>query len=136
MKLSRPSRFVTALVALISVLFTQLAVAAYACPGQQVEQAVTMASMAGADADHHTMPDCAEMDVDQPALCHAHMQMGNQSLDKPKLPDVSLSVAILLVPEVSDISIAYRPARAYARPATLTRAFAPPLSIQHCCFRI
>lgn len=136
MKLSRPSRFVAALVALVSVLFTQLAVAAYACPSMQVGQAMEMALMAAAEPDHHMMPDCAAMDVEQPALCHAHAQVGDQSLDKPNLPDVSSSVAILLVPEIGDIHVAYRPVHAYADASSRMRALAPPLSILNCCFRI
>lgn len=136
MKLSRPSRFVAALVALVSVLFTQLAVAAYVCPSMQVGQAMDMALMAAAAPDHHMMPDCAEMDMEQPVLCHAHAQVGNQSLDKPNLPDVSPSVAILLVPGIGDMHVAYRPTGAYAGTVSLMRASAPPLSIQNCCFRI
>ena len=136
MKLSRSSRFVAALVALVSVLFTQLAVAAYACPSMQVGQAMDVALMAAAESDHHMMPDCAEMDIEQPVLCHAHAQVGDQSLDKPNLPDVSSSVAILLVPEIGDIHVAYRPKGAFAGAPSFMRASAPPLSIQNCCFRI
>ena len=136
MKLSRSSRFAAALIALISVLFTQLAVAAYACPSMQVEQAMGMVSMTSIESGHHMMPDCEEIDIEQPALCHAHAQVGNQSLDKPDLPNVPPSVAILLVPEVSDMHIAYRPLATFADAASIRPAWAPPLSIQHCCFRI
>lgn len=134
MKLSRPSRFVAALVAVTSVLFAQLAVAAYACPSMQVEQAMAMTSMAPVESGDHMMPDCEEMDIEQPALCHAHAQIGNQSLDKPELPNVSPSVAILLIPEVRNMHVVYRPVAITAdaiRPVSV-----PPLSIQHCCFRI
>ena len=136
MKLSRPSRFVAAVIALISVLFTQLAVAAYACPSMEVGQAMMTASMAAAEADHHMMPDCEEVDMEQLVLCHAHTQVGKQTLDKPDLPNVSPSVAVLLVPVVSDIHVAYRPVAPSANTAALRPASAPPLSIQNCCFRI
>lgn len=59
------SRATAALVALLCVLFAQLAVAAYACP-----------MPAQADC-------CMAMDESEPALCQAHCQQGDQSFDKP-----------------------------------------------------
>lgn len=136
MKKPRPSRFIAAVIALISVLFTQLAVAAYACPGMEVGQAMMTASMAAAEVDHHMRPDCEVIDMEQPVFCHAHTQVGKQSLDKPDRPNVSPSVAVLLVPVVSDIHVAYRPVAPSADAAAFRPATAPPLSIQYCCFRI
>lgn len=121
MKLSRPLRSIAALVALCSLLFMQLAVAAYACPVLTVAAATS---------------DCARMDMEQPALCHAHAQPGHQSLDKPDIPQVSPFVA-------ADLTVTLLPATTVASPLQelptdllLTRATAPPLAIRHCCFRI
>jgi len=135
MNLSRPSRFIATLVALFSVLFTQLAVAGYACPDMEISRAMEMAAMS-AEMNHGMMTDCEDMDLEQPSLCHEHAQSGKQSLDKPQLPNVSPSMAILLVPAVGDIHLAWRPDTYHAEASRLMRTSAPPLSIRNCCFRI
>ncbi|HYC41627.1 MAG TPA: hypothetical protein VEB70_01420, partial [Noviherbaspirillum sp.] len=73
MRFTRHSRFVTALVALFSVLFMQLAVAAYACP--TIKATPEIAAQAGwASAESHSeMGGCeGGVDVEQPALCFAY----------------------------------------------------------------
>lgn len=136
MKLSRPSRYFAALLAVVSVLFSQLAVAAYACPGFLGTPAMEIAVVMLDHADQHVMPDCDEMDSAQPALCHAHMQAGDQSLDKPLSPNVPPAVAVLLAPAISNLRIVPPPVLFYADAAWLRRSSEPPLSIQNCCFRI
>jgi hypothetical protein len=137
MKLSRRSRLATALFALVSVLFMQFAVAAYACPSLRTGQASESMVMQIQAADHQNMAGCEGMvDTEQPQLCHAHSQVGNQSLDKPAAPDVPPSAAILLMLVINDVDVAYRPIAARAETARLMQASAPPLSIQNCCFRI
>ena len=136
MKLPRPIRFAAALVALVGVLFAQLAVAAYACPGQWGAQADAIVSATAMAEEHQAMPDCAEIDMEQPALCQAHARAGDQSLDKPQAPNVPPAVAILLVPAMQDPYVAHRPLAADTDTAFLTRVSDPPLSIRHCCFRI
>lgn len=135
MKLSRPSRFVAALVALFGVLFMQFAVASYACPGHQTGQAdEPVAISAGAGIQY--MEDCEGMDLEQPGLCHAHDQAGTQSLDKPDLPQArpffSTGSALTLLPP----DAVYLPSAGQFAEVQLTRSIAPPLSIQNCCFRI
>lgn len=131
MRLSRSSRFFAALLAVVSVLFSQLAMAAYACPGLPTSQAMALV----AEADH-VMPDCEQMDSAQPALCHAHMQAGDQTLDKPPSPNVPPTVAVLLMPAMSDLHLALPPVVFYTDVAGLRRSSDPPLSIRNCCFRI
>lgn len=127
MKHIRHFRIVTTFVALLCVLFTQCAVAAYACPGM----GLAMSQAAGQAA----MPDCHGTDAMQPALCHAHDQSGKQSLDKPEIPPVlpfvpvRLVASLVLADDGSSASVAPIP-----EPA-LARATAPPLSIANCCFR-
>ena len=80
----RRNRLITVLFALVSLLFMQLAVAGYVCPGAGSRMAET-AAMAEAD-----MP-CAEsmslhMDDGQPGLCHAHCQAGQASVHKHESP--------------------------------------------------
>lgn len=126
MRLTRPSRFLAALVTLFCLLFTQLAVAAYACPGAG---AMTAAASSG------SMPDCTDMEMPQLMLCAAHCEAGHQSLDTPGTPHVQPFVAAALAVVLSGDSRQY--ALAAAPPTDrLTRSTAPPLTIRNCCFRI
>lgn len=136
MKLARPTRLVAALIALISLLFMQLAVASYACPGMTT--ALSGHAMALApDSGMHDMPGCAgSIDKQQPGLCHAHGHASQQSLDKPEPPPVQPFVAVALTQVLSSIDTTYHPTRPAQDALFLTRAMAPPLAIRHCCFRI
>jgi hypothetical protein len=125
MKLSRPSRFIAALLTIFSLLFTQLAVAAYACPASNAAAMSAMGDMAG----------CQAMDMDQQGLCAAHCDPGHQSLDTPGAPHVQPFVAAALA-VVLISAHAQQPAAALPDAYRLTRTTAPPLSIRNCCFRI
>ncbi|HCY64242.1 MAG TPA: hypothetical protein DHV59_15755 [Oxalobacteraceae bacterium] len=131
MRLSRPSRFFAVLLAVVSVLFSQLAMAAYACPGLPTGQVMAMT----AETDH-VMTECEQMDSSQPALCHTHMQAGDQTLDKPPSPNVPPTVAVLLMPAMSGLHLVHPLVVFYADAAGLRRSSDPPLSIRNCCFRI
>ena len=125
----------TVLFALASLLFMQFAVAAYACPGgvaTGVKAAeTTLMAQAG-------MP-CAEsmalaMDDEQPGLCHAHCQAGQQSADKYQVPGFAA---------VADLGTGFPLSRVAPMPMGTTlqspllrRITAPPLSVRNCCFRI
>ena len=76
------------------------------------------------------------MDKEQPSLCHAHDQVGNQSLDKPELPHVQAFIAAALMLVLYDIEAAYSPSAIQPNFLLLTRTTAPPLSIRNCCFQI
>lgn len=134
MKLPRYSRVVAALLAMVSMLFSQLAIAAYACPNNEVVQSAQALVAEAVTHDHHATMDCEQV-MDQTALCHAHCQAEKQSIDKPQIPNLTPSVAILLIPAISDSTVPYRPVIAVAG-TWLMRDSAPPLSIRHCCFRI
>jgi hypothetical protein len=127
---SRRRRAFAALFALVSLLFSQLAVSAYACPGSD--------SMAGAAVSmQEAPPPCHE----QPAgktptpLCQAHCQQGDQSSDVraaslPAVTFVALPSPGLMLSLADD-------ARAMAtQPSLLERPTGPPLAVRHCCFRI
>lgn len=130
MRLSRPSRIFAVLLAIASLLFTQLAIAAYACPelASAVQAQVAAAEMAA-------MPGCDEADLEQPSLCNAHMQAADQSLDKPASPNVAPSAAVLVAPLPNLLHVAALPAAGWAEPAWLLRSSEPPVSILNCCFR-
>jgi hypothetical protein len=126
----RPSRFITALIVLISVLFMQLAVAAHACPERQITQALMVAH---GDSHHHA-PCCDG--ADGTALCETHCAPDSVSLDKAATPDVAPFAAISLSLAGLDPVHPADPGPPPAVDLFPTRIKAPPLSIRHCCFRI
>lgn len=143
---SRQSRFVAALIAMFSMFFMQLAIAGYVCPdlaspiapsGGEHAASVSVAAFDHSMAVDHSMASCHGMDIEQPNLCSAHAQVGDQSLDKHQLPQVQPFVAgfiantILPAPPRDLFS-----ATDSTSIELLERITAPPSSIQHCCFRI
>lgn len=142
MKLTRPSRLFAACIMLFGMLFMQLAVAAYACPGlmtsgemQQLETQPVM-QMAAMDMNAAEMSGCTGADQVQPNLCHAHDHVGDQSSDKPNVPAVSSFIPTTLVVTLGTVDSVQPSHAPTAHSDSLTRTTAPPLSIQHCCFRI
>lgn len=136
MRKSRQSRFATALFAIFCVLFTQIAVAGYACPSMQIAQAMAAIAAPAPVPAHREMPGCDSMEMDGAPVCQDHGQVGQQSLDKPELPPVSPFIAVMLV---QAISFAEPISSSLIQPAdtlSLRRATAPPLSIRDCCFQI
>ncbi|MEO8120148.1 MAG: hypothetical protein ABI606_12625 [Rhodoferax sp.] len=124
------------LFALVSLLFMQLAVAGYSCPGGLTKELVKVAEAAAmAQAG---MP-CAEsmaltVDDEQPGLCHAHCQAGQQTADKYQVPGLA-SLAVL----ATDFPLPrFTPALLGAplQAPLLRRTTAPPLAVRNCCFRI
>jgi hypothetical protein len=82
------------------------------------------------------MAGCKGMDKHQPALCHAHDQAGNQSLDKPELPQVQPFLLAGMQSAIVTKDVVQRPVAARPISLLLTRSTAPPLAIRNCCFRI
>jgi hypothetical protein len=126
---SRKSRPWVALCAVASLLFAQLAMAAYACPGESAADRTALESAPSA------APGCEGMDSSQPALCQAHCQQAAQSLEKPVTPVVPpapwMHPIVLPAPE---IRTAFAPSG--NQRSLLARSTAPPLAIRNCCFRI
>lgn len=129
MKQTRRSRFFTAIFALCMLLFAQLALAGYHCPGVGSEPAHST----GNDAD---MP-CAEMmsmaQEEELGLCHAHCQVSQQSVDnhQPPAPVTLQQLATGLTVELAQPARPMRPQRPASRSSS-----SPPLTVQNCCFRI
>lgn len=122
-------------IALGSMLFMQLAVAGYTCPGMMPGHADGNAAMS-ADAGNQGMAGCLGLDKTQPNLCFAHAQAGNQSLDKPDLPHAQPFIAAALTLVLLDTVVTDKYRATQPPSLLLTRATSPPLSILHCCFRI
>ena len=133
MNLPRRHRSLTALIARFGMLFMQLAIASYACPGLQGEGS-REAKMG--TAPMQAMPGCDQSDPVRPALCHAHCLDGKTSLDKPQTPVASPAAII-----VSTILTPLEPHLPAASPGAtpdfeLRRITSPPIAIRHCCFRL
>ena len=87
-------RLTTTFFVVLSLLFSQLALANYVCPAQA--DAAAMAEMMAAGEP------CEGMDQAQPVLCHQHSAGAAQSFEAVKLPAASLPmvVQVLLLPLV------------------------------------
>jgi hypothetical protein len=95
--LRRPvHRLTAAFFVVVSLLFSQLAMASYRCPAEA--QAAAMAEMAASGMS------CDGTDKAQPALCHEHSTSAPQSFEAVKLPVASLPmvVQVLELPLVLD----------------------------------
>lgn len=90
------ARIATTLVAVVSLLFMQLALASYVCPVAAPEPVMDMPceGMAG-----------APQPSDAPTLCHHHCTNAAQSFEPLKLPTVTLPavVQVLMVPLRIDV---------------------------------
>ena len=130
MSYPRRNRLVSAIVALLSLLFMQLAVAAYACPNLMPAPSAPMLDSAG-----QPMVDCPETDCQSPTLCHAHTTKLTPSLEKPDAPSVMPFVATgfalhLMWPEQT--AALPNPPRVFLHASGTS----PPIAIRHCCFRL
>jgi len=82
----RPRRFATACFVVLSLLFSQLALAAYVCPQDAVAAATAAMMESGVP--------CEGMDVQQPALCHQHTADPGKAFEAVKLLAASLPVLV------------------------------------------
>jgi len=101
-------RLATTFFMVVSLLFSQLALARYVCPRQMDMQAV-----AGQP--------CAGMDMEQPALCHQHAADASPSFEAVKLPSAAqpLLIQVLELP-------AFLEAAALLPPGTAVETRPPP----------
>lgn len=130
MRLSRRGRVRLALVSLLSLLFMQLSVAAYACSGLAEMEHGHMSALAD-DA----MPDCEGMDEEQLALCHAHCHGQSASAHVSVPPPVALPGVDLIGTAVFVASLRPVLDSDPSSPDVLARPTAPPIPVLNCCFR-
>ena len=116
MLMSRPRlyRLTTALFAVLSLLFSQLASAGYICPGQKGAEAMAEMMAAGEP--------CDGMDPQQPVLCHQHAAEPGKTFEAVKLPTVSPPVVF----QVLELPSALDADEARAVPMTATPEARPP----------
>jgi len=96
----RIQRFMTALAVVLSLLFSQLALASYVCPG--AADATAMAELMAAGEP------CEGMDTAQPVLCHQHAANMALSFEPLKLatPSLPAIVQVLVVPLLLEAQLA------------------------------
>jgi hypothetical protein len=82
-------RLATAFVTVLSMLFAQLALAAYVCPQDAAAAAMTATMEAGVP--------CEGMDEQQPALCHQHTADPGKAFEAVKLPAASLPILVHVI---------------------------------------
>jgi hypothetical protein len=126
----RRHRLATVLLALVSLLFMQFALAGYSCPGveSKVQQAAAMAEAHMPCAGDMSMA----MDEEQPGLCHAHCEAGQQASDHQPLQVLAVALPAGLV--LARVTLE-PPIRSAPQASLLARATAPPLAIRNCCLR-
>ncbi|MGJ7579787.1 hypothetical protein ACSFA3_06355 [Variovorax sp. RHLX14] len=95
MQSSHPNhRFAIAFFVMVSMVFSQLVLACYVCPGMNNVEAMVQAMADGAP--------CEGLDTAQPLLCHQHFADASQSFEKVKAatPSLPAVVQVLIVPLV------------------------------------
>jgi hypothetical protein len=124
----RITRKLAACIGLSAMLFAQLAVSAYACPA--ISAAVESAQAAHTPPCHGSVSN----DSDQPALCQAHCQDGQQNVNDLQPFALAAFVPAFIVTIIDSAAQMLE----QVRPASpsLLHSTSPPLSIRNCCFRI
>ncbi|MEP6719800.1 MAG: hypothetical protein ABJA77_00015 [Variovorax sp.] len=109
-------RLTTALFVVLSLLFSQLALASYVCPGQSDSAAMAQMMASGEP--------CESMDQAQPALCHEHCAGTAQSFEAVKVPTPSLPMVVQVLP--LPLVLVLDVAEAAAAPLSNTLEARPP----------
>jgi hypothetical protein len=110
----RALRLTTAFLTVVSLLFSQLALANYVCPGRA--DAAAMADLMAAGVP------CEGMDAAQPVLCFQHASDAAQSFEAVKLPAPSLPAVV----QVLQLPLVLAAADAAALPPRATVEAQPP----------
>jgi len=94
--LSRQRRFTTTLAVVLTMLFSQLALANYVCPGAPAPEQIAAMMVAGEP--------CSGMDEAAPVLCHQFGADATQSFEAAKLaaPTLPGIVQFVVLPVVLD----------------------------------
>lgn len=125
------------------LLFAQLAVSAYACPGLTPKAASMGADMGMSMPIAHQATDsdkaasgCNQMDPDAANLCLEHCRAGHQSSDTAPVPVHFAATPALLyvIPAEPELLAGSSPSLLAADP--LISSAPPPHAILHCVLRI
>ena len=110
----RLHRLTTTFLMVLSLLFSQLALASYVCPLDADAEAMAAMMQAGQP--------CEGMDTQQPALCHEHSANHPKTFEAVKLP----AVALVAVIQVLELPFALDALEAHAVPAMAWPEVHPP----------
>lgn len=136
MRISRRTRLLATLLVLVGILFMQLAVAAYACPGPGRAH-MAQASVLSVAGGYEHRGGCDDAPASPSALCQAHCHPDGQSLDRHPLPDVPPFSATLLGATAGMRELMHRAAATEGTDVSfLMHTTAPSTSIRYCCFLI
>ncbi len=126
--MNRTYRKFTSWVGIFTIVFAQLALSAYACPMLLVNVGDRN------DTASVSSPTSVYADLVLPNLCHEHCADEQQNIkDAPQVQAVAEFGRIFGVTPVM-VATTTIPATKITDP--LQHGPAPPLTIQHCCFRI
>jgi hypothetical protein len=117
-----------------SLLFLQLATAAYACAMHSTPADASMAGMPCAEA--MAGGDMATMDPDQPGLCHEHCKGGSQTIEPAATVALAAPAMVMLFVITAPAAPEGEASVWQAQRVERDSAPPPPLAILHCCFRI
>jgi len=87
-------RFSTAILVVLSLLFSQLALANYACPSEPAQAVAAMNAMEKAPGEPCDGMAMVEQDKAQPVLCHQHCADAPQAAEPGKVPTVTLPAVL------------------------------------------
>jgi hypothetical protein len=125
------NRFVQKLASILGIaalLFAQVAVSAYACPMQFMQQDASVA-MSGGYEETSDAPD-----ADSSPLCQKHCEGGQQNVND------TVQAPIFVAVETGRVAPQSLATTALIEPTVslsfLSHSTSPPLSIRNCCFRI
>lgn len=107
-------RLTTTFLVVLSLLFSQLALAAYVCPLEASTDAMAAMVQAGQP--------CEGTDTQQPALCHEHSANPAKTFEAVKLP----AVVLVAVIQVLQLPFVLDALEAHAVPATASSEVHPP----------
>jgi hypothetical protein len=110
----RCHRLTTALIVVWSLLFSQLALAAYVCPAEANVEAMAAMMEAGQP--------CKGMDLEQPALCHEHAAPVAKTFEALKLPVLGQPVLV----QVLELPFSLEAAGTQAVPPSASVRAQPP----------
>ena len=127
--MTRALRRFIARLGIVVLLFMQLAVAAYACPGMQRAADASMA-MSASDV---AMDDCPMGYRSDPNLCKEHCQHDGQATGQASAPVFAVDLPLLAVLPVVEVPPA--PVAPGVSPEFLAHATAPPPAIRFGVFR-
>lgn len=123
-------RKIVSFFAIAAVLFTQLAVSAYACPMLLKPFATPLQMQMNSDSDQA----CDDMAMNQSALCQHYCEDSQQIVNDAPVDQPSITLTSLFVINFTAMVSSFESSLIIA--PSLHHATSPPLAIRNCCFRI